>query len=197
MALAGVQLIVKLPCALVIEQAAPVFVTVTLADADFVGSLTEVAFTMPIPAAVAVNIPLLSTVPTEPVAVQVTPAVEPVTLALNCCFPPTLTLAVVGETVTETPVGGGGGVVAFTVIWAVADLVVSSTEVAVTVPVPAETAVNRPFASIVPMLVDFHVTPFVPPVTVAVKLWVCPTVTVAVVGDRETLTVEATRLPTR
>lgn len=187
----------KLPLALVIEQAAPVCVTVTFADADFVGSLTEVAFTTPIPALVAVNMPLLSTVPTEPVAVQVTPDVEPVVLAVNCCLPPTLTLAVIGVTVTDTPVGGGGGV-AFTVTWAVADLVGSSTEVAVTVPVPAETAVNNPLASIVPTLVDVQVTPFVPPVTVAVKLWVCPTVTVAVVGNMETLTVvAATRLPTR
>jgi len=142
MALAGMQLILKPPLALVSEQAAPVFVTVTLADADLVGSPTEVAFTTPIPALVAVNNPLASTVPTEPVAVQVTPAVEPVTFAVNCCVPPTLTLAIVGERLTEMlpppPLD-------LTVTWAVADFVVSSTEVAVTVPVPAVTAVNKPF----------------------------------------------------
>lgn len=189
------QLIVKPPFALVNEQAAPVWVTVTVADADFVGSPTEVAFTTPIPALVAVNIPLLSTVPTEPVAVQVTPAVDPVTLAVNCCVPPTLTLAVTGVRLTEMlppppPLD-------LTVTWAVADLVVSSTEVAVTVPVPAETAVNKPFESIVPTLVEVQVTPFVEPVTVAVKVWVCPAVTVAVVGDTLTLIADATRLPIR
>ena len=132
------------PGALVNEQAAPVWVTVTLAEADFVGSPTEVALTNPMPVLVAVNIPLLSTVPTAPVAVQVTPAEDPVTLAVNCCFPPTLTLAVVGVRLTEIT-GGGGGVVDFTVTDAEADFVVSSVEVAVTVPVPAETAVNTPF----------------------------------------------------
>jgi hypothetical protein len=195
MALAGMQLMLKLPLALVKEQAVPVFVTVTVADADFVGSPTEVAFTTPIPALVAVNNPLLSTVPTEPVAVQVTPVDEPVTLAVNCCVPPTLTLAVVGERLTDTlppppPLD-------WTVTCAVADFVVSSTEVAVTVPVPAETAVNRPLWSMVPTLVELHVTPFVEPVTVAVKVWVCPAVTVAVVGDTVTLIAEATRLPIR
>src|SRR6516164_4208479 len=103
MALAGMQLILKPPVALVSEQAAPVFVTVTVAEADLVGSPTDVAFTTPIPALVAVNRPLLSTVPTEPVAVQVTPAVDPVTFAVNCCLPPTLTIMLAGLTVTATP----------------------------------------------------------------------------------------------
>ena len=142
MALAGVQLILNPPVALVNEQAAPVWVTVTLAEADFVGSPTEVAFTTPMPALVAVNIPLLSTVPTEPVAVQVTPAEDPVTLAVNCCFPPTLTLAVAGVRLTEIPPPPPPDV---TVTDAEADFVVSSVEVTVTVPVPAETAVNMPF----------------------------------------------------
>ncbi len=61
-----------------------VLVTVTEAEDDFVGSSTEVAFTMPVPAAVAVNTPELFTVPTAPVAVHITPFGEPVTLAVNC-----------------------------------------------------------------------------------------------------------------
>ena len=185
-------MMLKLPRALVNEQAAPVFVTVTVAEADLVGSPTEVAFTTPIPALVAVKRPLLSTVPTEPVAVQVTPAVDPVTFAVNCCVPPTLTLAVPGDTVNEIPPPPPPLV---TVTWAVADLVVSSTDVAVTVPVPAETAVKTPLASMVPTLVEVHVTPFVEPVTVAVNVCVCPAVTVALVGDTLTLIAEATRLP--
>jgi hypothetical protein len=103
MALAGMQLITKPALALVKEQPAPDCVTDTVAVADFVGSDTEVAFTTPIPALVALNIPLLSTVPTAPVTVQVTPDEEPVTVAVNCCFPPTLTLAVTGVRLTETP----------------------------------------------------------------------------------------------
>lgn len=142
MALAGTQLILNPPDVLVNEQAAPVWVTVTLADAVFVGSPTAVAFTTPMPALLAVNRPLLSTVPTEPVAVQVTPAEDPVTLAVNCCFPPTPTLAVRGVMLTEIPPPPP---LDFTVTCAVADFVVSSTEVAVTVPVPAEIAVNTPF----------------------------------------------------
>lgn len=49
----------------------------------------------------------------------------------------------------------------------------------------------------VPTLVEVHVTPFVEPVTVAAKVWVCPAVTVAVVGDMLTLIAEATRFPIR
>ena len=120
------------------EHAAPDFDTVTLAEEDFVGSLTEVALTTPIPTFVAVNSPLASIVPTAPVAVQVTPEVEPDTLAVNCCVPPTLTVMLAGLTETETPPPPPPLV---TVTEAVADFVVSSTEVAVMVPVPADTAV--------------------------------------------------------
>ena len=50
----------------------------------------------------------------------------------------------------------------------------------------------------VPTLVELHFTPLmVPPVTVAAKVWVCPAVTVAVVGDMVTLIAEATRFPIR
>jgi hypothetical protein len=45
MALAGMQLMLKLPFALVSEQPAPDCVTDTVALADFVGSDTDVAFT--------------------------------------------------------------------------------------------------------------------------------------------------------
>ena len=176
------------------EHAAPEFVTVTLAEADFVGSLTEVALITPIPTFVAVNRPLASIVPTAPVAVQVTPALEPDTLAVNCCFAPTLRVMLAGLTETETLPPPPPLV---TVTWAVADFVVSSTEVAVTVPVPADTAVKTPFASIFPTLVEVHVTPLVEPVTVATKLCCCPAVNVALVGEIDTLMVEATRLPIR
>jgi hypothetical protein len=103
MALAGMQLMTNPPFPLVREHPAPDWVTDTEAVADFVGSDTDVAFTTPIPSLVAVNIPLLSMVPTAPVTVQVTPDEEPVTLAVNCCFPPTLTLAVAGVRLTDTP----------------------------------------------------------------------------------------------
>ena len=96
-------MMLKPPFALVKEQPAPDCVTETVALADFVGSDTDVAFTTPIPALVAVNIPFASTVPTDPVTVHVTPDDEPVTLAVNCCVPPTLTLAVTGVRVTDTP----------------------------------------------------------------------------------------------
>ncbi len=138
------------------EHAAPDCDTVTLAEADLVGSVTEVALTTPIPTLVAVNSPLASTVPTAPVAVQVTPAVEPATLAVNCCFPPTLRVMLAGLTETVTPPPPPPLV---TVTEAVAFFVGSSTEVAVTVPVPADTAVKTPLALIVPALVEVHVTP--------------------------------------
>ena len=109
MALAGMQLMLKLPFALVSEQPAPDCVTDTVALADFVGSVTDVAFTTPIPALVAVNIPLASTVPTDPVTVHVTPAEEPVTLAVNCCVPLGGSATLPGVTLTEIGTGGGGG----------------------------------------------------------------------------------------
>jgi hypothetical protein len=137
-ALAGTQLMLNPDALETREQAAPVFETVTVDDADLVGSSTEVAFTTPMPAFVAVNRPLLSIVPTAPVAVQVTPPVPPVTLAVNCCVPPTLSVMLAGLTATEIPPPPPPPV---TVTCAEADFVGSSTEVAVTVPVPADTAV--------------------------------------------------------
>ncbi len=81
-------------------------VTVTVADADLVVSATLVAFTVYVPPVLgAVYKPLEEIVP--PVAVQVTAVfVVPVTVAVNCCVPPVLSEATVGETVTAT----GGGV---------------------------------------------------------------------------------------
>ena len=136
--LAGTQLMVNPEVFEESEHTGPDLLTVTVADADLVGSSTEVALTTPWPALVAVNIPLLSTVPTAPVAVQVTPLVEPVTFAVNCWVAPTLTVEVPGVTLTDTPPVGGIDV---TVTEAEADLLGSSTEVAVTVPVPGLTAV--------------------------------------------------------
>src|SRR5258705_1857308 len=136
--LAGTQLMVNPEVFEESEHTGPDWLTVTVADADLVGSSTEVALTTPWPALVAVNIPLLSTVPTAPVAVQVTPLVEPVTFAVNCWVAPTLTVEVPGVTLTDTPPVGGIDV---TVTEAEADLLGSSTEVAVTVPVPGLTAV--------------------------------------------------------
>jgi hypothetical protein len=179
------------------EHEAPDFDTVTVAEADLVGSSTEVALTTPIPAAVAVNIPLLSTVPTAPVDVQVTPRVEPVTFAVNCCLPPTPRVMLAGLIETEIAPPPPPPPALVTVTWAVADFVGSSTEVAVTVPVPADTAVYNPVWSTFPALVALHVTPLVEPETFATNVWVPPGVKVAVVGAIVTLIVEATKLPTR
>jgi hypothetical protein len=63
-----------------------------------------------------------------PVADQVTLVLlEPVTVAVNCCVPPVVRDAEVGEAETETVAG------ALTVTAAEADLVVSATLVAFTV----------------------------------------------------------------
>lgn len=60
--LAGTQLMVNPEVFEESEHTGPVLVTVTVADADLVGSSSEVALTTPWPALVAVNRPLLSTV---------------------------------------------------------------------------------------------------------------------------------------
>lgn len=85
----------------------------TVAEADFVGSATEVALTVACgglgTAAGAVYRPLALIVPHDPAThptpdtVQVTAVLEvPVTLAANCCFPLFATVTSVGETVTPT-----------------------------------------------------------------------------------------------
>jgi hypothetical protein len=191
------------------EHTGPIFVTETVAEADLVESAEEVALTMPWPTAEAVNIPVLSTVPSAPVAVQMTPAVEPVTLAVNCWVPPTLSTVLPGVTATEIfpaggpgggpggGTGGGGGATAFTVTLATADFVGSSTEVAVTVPVPAVTAVYCPLWSTVPTLVALHVIPLVELETLATNVCCCPAFNVIVVGEIVTAMVGEPRLPTR
>ena len=80
---------------------------VTVADADFVVSATDVALTVTAvtlaTVAGAVYRPDVEIVP-PPVADQVTDVFElPVTAAVNCCVPPPIKVAVVGETETFTP----------------------------------------------------------------------------------------------
>jgi hypothetical protein len=74
-------------------------VMVTVAEADFVGSCTEVAVTVPVPGVTAVYCPVWSTVPTL-VAVHLTPMVEFATFATNVCCCPGVRDAVVGDMVT-------------------------------------------------------------------------------------------------
>jgi hypothetical protein len=99
-------------------------VTVTAADADFVGSAALFAVTVYVPAVLgAVYRPEVDTLP--PVAAQVTAVLlEPLTVAVNCLVPPVVSEAEVGLTDTETG--------AITVIVAEADLVGSAALVAVT-----------------------------------------------------------------
>src|SRR5882672_7710979 len=111
--------------------------TVTVAVSDFVVSATEIAFTVVAPAgtvAGAVYRPLALIVPTVALppgtvfTCHVTVVfVAFVTVAVNCCIRPVTTVAVFGETVTVT--AGGADTVTATE----ADLVVSATEIAVTV----------------------------------------------------------------
>jgi len=161
---------------------------ITVADADFVVSATEVAVTLKLDPAVdpAVYRPDVEIVP--PVAVHVTAVLDdPVTVAVNCCVCPTCKVWLVGE--IETLTIGAGCIVTD----ADADFVVSAAEVAVTVKLdPAvEPAVYKPEVEIVPP-VAVHVTAvFDDPVTVAVNCCVCPTCKVWLVGEIETLTTGA------
>jgi len=106
-----------------------------------------------------VNKPLESIAPIGPETRQVTPAFEFLTFAANWWVAPTLSDKADGATVTATACGCGGAAV--TVIDALADLVLSCVDVAVTVPPPAVTAVNRPFELMVPSEVGLtvHATP--------------------------------------
>src|SRR5216684_570067 len=166
-----------------IDQAdGPGAVTVTVPEADLLGSTTLVAVTVSVPAEFgAVYSPLELMVP--PLAIQVTTVFElPVTVAVNCCVAPVWRLAEAGLIVIDTT----GGVVV-TVTAAEAFFVVSATLVAVTVNVPADAvAVYNPPAVMVPP-VAVHVTDvFVLPVTVAVNCCVPPTCTEAADRFRET-----------
>jgi hypothetical protein len=123
-------------------------VIVTVAVADFVVSATLVAVAVPVPAGPAVNRPACEIVP--PAALHVTAVLLAfATVAVNCSVVPDCSDGAVGLIVTCT-----GGVI---VTVAVADFVLSATLVAVTVPVPAAPAVNRPTGEIVPP-VALHVT---------------------------------------
>ena len=92
---------------IVIDTTGGVAVAVTVAEAFFVVSAALVAVTVNVPAvAGAVYNPLAVMVP--PVAVHVTPAFElPVTVAVNCCVPPTCTEAADRFRETDTPLGLG------------------------------------------------------------------------------------------
>jgi hypothetical protein len=92
---------------IVIDTTGGVAVTVTAAEAALVVSAALVAVTVNVPAvAGAVYNPLAVMVP--PVAVHVTPAFElPVTVAVNCCVPPTRTEAADTFRETDTPLGLG------------------------------------------------------------------------------------------
>jgi hypothetical protein len=159
---------------------------VTLAEAVFVASATEVAVTAKPPVVVpAVNNPPLDTVP--PVAVQVTPVFElPVTVAENCRVCPGCKVTLVGD--TEICTLGA----ACTVTAAVPDLLESATEVAVTVKLPGVApAVKTPPADIVPPVAVQVTEVLEDPVTEAVNVCWPPESTVAVAGATVTLTAGA------
>ena len=125
--------------------------SVTCEVADLVGSSIERAVTDPVPGVrLAIKRPVLSMVPIAPVVVQVTPCVEWVSVARNRALEPTLTVIAEGLMVTTIAPVDGGGAVVFTVTSALADLVESCIDAAVTVPCPAVTAVNMPLALMVP-----------------------------------------------
>ena len=117
-----------------IDQAdGPGAVTITVPEANLLGSTTLVAVMVSVPAEFgAVYSPLELIVPT--LAVQVTAVFElPVTVAVNCCCAPVWRFIDCGLIVTDT-VGGGAAV---TVTVAEAFFVLSAALVAVTVNVPA------------------------------------------------------------
>ena len=155
-------------------------------EAAFIVRLSAVS-----PSATVSN-PLLSIpVPdcTVPVMLQVTVWAGlffPVTLALNCCVPPLTTLAVVGDMVTDSTV-----VNSVTVTVVLADFVLSSAEVAVTVncvAVSPSATVNSPASlmavPLIPPVTD-HATfcdGLFSPVTVALNCCVLPFTTVTSAG---------------
>lgn len=123
-------------------------------------AVADVVVVPTVTAAVTLNAPVVEpavykpaddTVP--PVCAQVTAAVVPVTVAVNCRVPPGASVADVGEMVTET-IG-----TAVTVTVAVADFVLSARLVTVTVQVPGvDGAVYNPVRETVPQLAA-HPTP--------------------------------------
>src|SRR5882757_4772451 len=180
-------------------------VTVTWAEADFVGSAWDTAATVTMAGfgttAGAVYRPALDIVPTvglppvTPLTCQVTAVLLVFcTVAANCCVPPAPTVADTGEIVTLTTAGG------VTVTWAEADFVASAWDTAVTVTVAGfgttAGAVYRPALDIVPTVGLPPVTPLTCQVTavllvfctVAANCCVPPAPTVADTGEIVTLT---------
>lgn len=119
---------------------------------------------------------------------QCTPVLlVPLTVAVNCCAPPAVTLAEAGDTATLTLAD------AETVTVALALLVVSATLVARTVTVVVVVtfgAVNVPVLEIVPALADQLTPVLLAPWTLAENCCVPPDATLADVGVMETLTVD-------
>jgi len=109
-------------------------------------------------------------------------------VAESCCVPPTVMVAVDGETETD-PTGTGGGVVTVT-----AEVPVCPSLVAVIVALPAATAVTRPDVDTLAMLVLLELQLITRPVrtlllasrVVAESCCVPPTMRFAVVGETET-----------
>jgi hypothetical protein len=136
--------------------------------------------------------------PATPLTCQVTEVFgDPLTEAVNCWLPKLGTVTVLGETLTPPE-----DVVLVTVTVADADFVVSACDIAVTVTGEAlgtaEGAVYKPVLEMLPFVdppATLHVTPVLDvPVTVAVNCCVCPTPTLAVVGEMETETPVVTLL---
>jgi hypothetical protein len=159
--------------------------------ADLVTSSTEVAVTVPVPGVMAaVNAPYLSMLPADLLADQVTPCEEFVTVAVKCVRAPAFKTTAEGCTFTViVPEGAGVGLGAFTVTLALADLVESCIDVAVTEPPPAPVAVNMPLALIVPSEdgETVQATPELEFVTVAVNCVVAPIFSVALAGLNPTV----------
>lgn len=160
--------------------------TVTDAEPDLVGSATLVAVTVTLPPVTGVvsvaEFPLPLMVPAD--AVHVTAELEePLTVALKATVPPASAVALDGDMATLTAV---------TVTDAEAFLVASSTLVAVTVKFPPLIGAVKVRLLPEPVSVppdEVHVTSLVAPLaTVAVKSWVPPPCSVAVVGEMETVT---------
>jgi len=131
----------------------------------------------------AVYKPLAEIVP--PVADHATAVLLlPVTLAVNCCDPPVVTDAELGEIVTAT-----GVVAADTVMDAEADLVVSATLVAVTTKLPALMgAVYMPLEEMLPPLAAQLTAVSLLPVTLAENCWLLPMASEEEVGATATAT---------
>lgn len=176
---------------------------VTVADADFVLSATEVAVNVTCAglgtASGAVYRPVCEIVPhaapeqPAPFRLHVTAVSDvPFTDAVNCCWVPVATCVAPGETLTV--------IVGKMVTTALLDLVESAFEVAVTVTCAgvgtAAGAVYRPVDEIVPQVAPEQPVPaklqvtavFVVPVTVAVNCRVFRTTSCTVVGETCTTT---------